>query len=227
MVGKVNEENPNYFAIIPASVRYDKSLSATSKLFYGEITALANKTGCCWASNKYFSELYAISERQVTRIISELEKNGYIEIEFIKKGVLVERRNIYLIDKNVATDRQKCQPLIDKNVQKPIDKNVGENNTSNINNTRNNNKKNSEKKPTLEEIKKYCEEKKLSVDANYFFTYFEEGEWIDSKGNKVKNWKQKILTWDRFNNPTPKKEPAKNYVTYTNNEKVDISECPF
>lgn len=142
----MSEENPNYFAVIPASVRYDKSLSANAKLFYGEITALANKNGCCWASNKYFAELYDISERQVTRIISELKKNGYIEVELIKKGVLVERRNIYLTDKNVVTNRQKCQSVVDKNVKKPIDKNVGENNTSNINNTRVNNTNNKSEK---------------------------------------------------------------------------------
>lgn len=49
--------------------------------------------------------------------------------------------------------------------------------------------------PTLEEIKKYIKEKQLSVDANRFYTYFTEGNWIDSKGNKVKNWKQKLITW--------------------------------
>ena len=31
-----------------------------------------------------------------------------------------------------------------------------------------------------------------------FFEYFETGNWIDSKGNKVKNWKQKLLTWNKY-----------------------------
>jgi len=53
-----------------------------------------------------------------------------------------------------------------------------------------------EKKPTLEEIQDYIIEKELNVDAKKFFDYFETGNWIDSKGNKVKNWKQKLLTWN-------------------------------
>ncbi len=53
-------------------------------------------------------------------------------------------------------------------------------------------------KPTLAEIQKYIEEKKLNVNAKQFFDYFEEGNWIDSKGNKVLNWKQKLLTWNKY-----------------------------
>lgn len=53
-------------------------------------------------------------------------------------------------------------------------------------------------KPTLEEIKEYIKDKNLNVNANDFFQYFEEGNWIDSKGNKVKNWKQKLLTWNKY-----------------------------
>lgn len=42
----MNEEcQINYYAIIPATVRYDNRLKPTEKLIYGEITALANKKG--------------------------------------------------------------------------------------------------------------------------------------------------------------------------------------
>lgn len=50
--------------------------------------------------------------------------------------------------------------------------------------------------PTLEEIKNYVSEKKLFVDPDKFFAYFQEGSWTDSNGNRVRNWKQKLLTWD-------------------------------
>ena len=40
------EENKiNYYAIIPATVRYDSELKPAEKLLYGEVTALANKNG--------------------------------------------------------------------------------------------------------------------------------------------------------------------------------------
>ena len=31
--------------------------------------------------------------------------------------------------------------------------------------------------------------------AQTFYDYFDAGEWVDSKGNPVLNWKQKFLTW--------------------------------
>ena len=58
--------------------------------------------------------------------------------------------------------------------------------------------------PTLEEIEKYVLEKKLQVDSKKFYDYFTEGNWVDSKGNKVKSWKQKLLTWNGYANTEQK-----------------------
>ena len=41
----------------------------------------------------------------------------------------------------------------------------------------------------------YAKEKGRVDLAEKFYQYFTEGKWVDSKGNKVKNWKQKFLTW--------------------------------
>ena len=50
--------------------------------------------------------------------------------------------------------------------------------------------------PTLEEVKKYCQERGNSVNPKKFFDYYSAGNWKDSKGNAVKNWKQKLLNWE-------------------------------
>ena len=47
------EIKPNYFAVIPANVRYDNELTEKEKLLYGEITCLSNKEGYCFALNNY------------------------------------------------------------------------------------------------------------------------------------------------------------------------------
>lgn len=52
--------------------------------------------------------------------------------------------------------------------------------------------------PTLEEVEKYCKERKNNVDAKKFFDYFTASDWVDSKGNPVRNWKQKIITWEGY-----------------------------
>ena len=54
--------------------------------------------------------------------------------------------------------------------------------------------------PTLEEVKAYCIEKGLSVNAERFLEYYQAGDWKDAKGNAVKSWKQKLLTWEKRNN---------------------------
>ena len=52
-------------------------------------------------------------------------------------------------------------------------------------------------KPTLDEIKAYCQERGNNVDAKAFFDYYDTGNWKDAKGKPVKNWKQKVITWER------------------------------
>ena len=96
----MNEESKNnYYAIIPATVRYNKDLKPNEKLLYGEITALANSKGFCFASNRYFAELYKVTIHTVSQWISHLEKLGYVNIELIKddKKEIKERR-IYISD---------------------------------------------------------------------------------------------------------------------------------
>ncbi len=51
--------------------------------------------------------------------------------------------------------------------------------------------------PTLDEVKAYVSERKSSVDPVRFWQYYDAGGWKDAKGNEVKNWKQKLLTWEK------------------------------
>ena len=69
-------EKPGYYAIIPAGVRYDKQLPQGAKLLYGEITALTNKNGYCWASNDYFAKLYSVSIGTIKSWLKCLEDNN-------------------------------------------------------------------------------------------------------------------------------------------------------
>ena len=120
----MNEENKiNYYAIIPATVRYSKELKANEKLLYGEITSLSNKNGYCYAQNRYFADLYGVSIETVSRWLSNLQKCGFIQIE-IKRNENKEviARYIYIVDipyrqKNQYPYHQKSQEGIDENVK--------------------------------------------------------------------------------------------------------------
>ena len=130
----------SYYAIIPANVRYDKELPPNAKLLYGEITALCNEKGYCWATNSYFSDLYKVHNKSISRLISQLEKKGYITIEMIMEGKEVKSRHIYIAPSNNNEDTypQKSVEGSNKNVTRGSNEIVTENTTS-FNTTNNTN----------------------------------------------------------------------------------------
>ena len=67
--------------------------------------------------------------------------------------------------------------------------------------------------PTLKEVQNYIFEKNLKVEAQEFYNYFSAGNWIDANGNQVRNWKQKLQTWNSYrkNNIQQKKKEYNNY----------------
>ncbi|MCO7185060.1 helix-turn-helix domain-containing protein [Tenacibaculum sp. XPcli2-G] len=114
---------PGYYAIIPAKVRYDNRLTPNAKLLYGEITALCNEKGFCWATNRYFSELYGVRIETISVWISSLEKCGHINTKIIyRKGTKhILNRYIEIYGEGIL-----------KNLNTPIEKILKDNNTSNL-----------------------------------------------------------------------------------------------
>jgi hypothetical protein len=56
------------------------------------------------------------------------------------------------------------------------------------------------KKPTLEEIKAYCEEKHSNIDPQAFFDYYNKIGWVYGKNKlPIKDWKACVSTWERNN----------------------------
>lgn len=54
--------------------------------------------------------------------------------------------------------------------------------------------------PTLGEVEAYCRERQNGVDPKKFYDYFTASDWVDSRGQKVRSWKQKIITWEGHSN---------------------------
>lgn len=120
------KEHPNYYAIIPVTVRYDTNLKSAERLLYGEITALANKNGYCFAQNKYFADLYNVTLISVSRWISHLQELGYIKTDVIRnENKEIISRNIYIVD--IPYYQKNQYPYIQKS-KEGIKKNVKDNN---------------------------------------------------------------------------------------------------
>lgn len=127
------KESASYYAIIPASIRYDKMLTPNAKLLYGEITALCNKEGYCWASNGYFANLYEVSNQAISKWINQLEKQGYVSIEYTRKGKEIVKRKVSITGLQVST---KADEGINKSLrryQQKLKENITLNST--VNNT--------------------------------------------------------------------------------------------
>ena len=111
-------DNPGFFAILPATVRYDRRLKPAEKIFYAEITSLAEKTGYCYASNAYFCPLYDTTERTVQRWVKHLQELGYVAVSYARDG---------------AANQRYISPLVglvpDVCAENHPDKNVTQNNT--------------------------------------------------------------------------------------------------
>ena len=204
----------SYYAVIPANVRYDERLPMGARFLYGEITALCNERGYCWAGNKYFADLYKVTDRTIRTWISSLITNGYIVSDLVYRGESKEVEARYLKVTEITPGRNFPDPMEEnfrtpgKNFPDPPEKNFLDNNT--VNNTLEyttiskdivvgqQQKQKKFQKPTVEEIEKYCVERKNGVNAIKFFNYYEANGWKVGK-NSMKNWKAAVRTWEQNN----------------------------
>lgn len=144
----MGEEKPSYFGIIPATVRYDKTLKANAKLLFSELTCLSEKDGYCYASNNYFAKLYEVDPSSISKWLKQLADKGYIKIEYKYNGKECTERKIFInTNAKGSAENQEgidiCQGVL-PNCQKGIDIRqegycqIAKENNTRVNNTSNN-----------------------------------------------------------------------------------------
>lgn len=190
----MGEEKPSYFGIIPATVRYDKSLKANAKLLYSELTCLSEKDGYCYASNNYFAKLYEVDPSSISKWLKQLADKGYIKIEYKYNGKECTERKIFInTNAKGSAENQEgidiCQEVL-PNCQGGIDIRQGgycqiakENNTR-VNNTSINNIYSPEKsKYVCNESVELCE-KLLNYckNENPHFSTTKKDKWTEDIG---------------------------------------------
>ena len=195
---------PNYYAVLISEVRYNQNLTPNAKLLYAEITALINMNGVCFAGNSYFANLYGKTKTTVSKWISELVKEGYIEISFTYKEGSKEIDNRYIRIIKGGIEEKDSTPLV---------KNLKDNTTIvNTNTTYSN------KKPSVQEIKDYCLERNNGIDAEQFFDFYESKNWFVGK-NKMKNWRAAVRTWEKRKQKTTTSKIDQQLDNYNNAKK--------
>lgn len=74
------------------------------------------------------------------------------------------------------------------------------------------------RKPTLKQVENYCKERKNTIDPETFFDYYESSGWVKANGQKVKDWKATIRTWE-------KNELGKKDKKYTPISRINFKEA--
>ena len=76
--------------------------------------------------------------------------------------------------------------------------------------------------PTVEEVRKYCNERNKGVDAQAFVDFYESKGWYVGK-NKMKDWKAAVRTWEHNRqNDSYGSRQGKEVTTYESESSVQL-----
>lgn len=178
------------FFICPEKWLTDKNIKAELRLLL-MIIGLSHKKGYCYASNDYFHKLFKIDKATISRQITKLINENYLDAEYSRSGCKVDERRLKLTNeksndlpndlrmtKTSTNECEKHQPTNDKNVK--------ENNI------------NIDIIPTLNEFLKYAKEKDSDFSEkrkNLILKYesWIEAGWKTGHNKYIKNWKATLL----------------------------------
>ena len=195
----MERNKPNYYGILPASVRYDTRLNPMAIILYSELTALSNKLGYCNAKNQYFAQLYGKHKTTISKWISALERYEHIKCDIKRDGKIVPERRIYPIARNATPIAADAPPLLHE-MQPPIARDATMNNTSN-NNTSNNNIDTPSKNLCILYIQEKVQDEDIDIEqfsidlAEDFVDYYESVGWTIGRGRKMKSWRHAMNRW--------------------------------
>ena len=132
-------------------------------------------------------------------VIKHWRLNNYLQNDRTKPTIYQkELKQLNTDNNNVYSLYTECIHSIEEN---SIDKNSIDNKERNIK------ERKVFKKPTLEEINKYCLERNNGINAEAFYDFYESKNWYVGK-NRMKDWKACIRTWEQRNKPKEEELPS-------------------
>lgn len=132
----------------------------------------------------------------------DLKPMAKIAFGFIKQDI--DRNNVKrneFIEKQISNGKKGGRPKNPKNPSLFLETQKSHNVNGNVNVNDNENENENEErkdksfsKPSVSDVISYFDEKGYSKDAAITaFEYYDSADWKDSKGNRVRNWKQKMI----------------------------------
>ena len=201
-----------WFITIQQEMRDHLGLKGNELIVFAFINGYSQEgQGCYYGGLANLQRVCGIASRQTAiDILKSLMAKGYI----VKSEQLFN--GVKMISYSVS-------PIIGQDVQK-MDKGCPENGHNNIGDININSLslKGSSRfqKPTIEEIRQYCQEKGYNVDAEQFFNFYESKGWVVGK-SPMKNWRAAVSTWNKREKEVPRrKRESRKESTFEHNLKV-------
>lgn len=162
-----------------------------------------------------------LSDKDMLSICKAYVQDVYEKFDKVD-GFYINKRMYEEAEKRSKYTESRRNNAKTKHMQKHMVKHM-ENENENINEVKIINKK----KPTITEVEDYFLEKGSTTEkAKQAFDYYEAGNWTDSKGKPVKNWKQKMLSvWinnSTFNNNFKKPTKMEMYADLFNRVSANL-----
>ena len=167
--------------------------------------------GCFYGSLSKLSSFCGIKSKTTTQNLlkSLVEKGAIIKSDEVRNGV---KFCSYTINQNWHGISK-----IDMGGISEIDTNNKE--YRNINNTLSNKGRSRFLKPSLEDIRSYCQERRNQVDPERFFNFYESKGWMVGK-SPMKDWKAAVRTWEQRPETRTTYQPQKKESVLEHNLKV-------
>lgn len=185
-----------WYITIQQEMRDQLGLKGNELIVFAFINGYSQEgQGCYYGSLANLQRVCGIASRQTAiDVLKSLMAKGYIvKTEQILNGVKVVSYSV--------------SPIIGQGVQK-MDMGCpesGHNKKGDININSLSIKSSRFQKPTIEEIRQYCQESRLDVDAEQFFLFYESKGWVIGK-SPMKSWKAAVCTWARRQKETPQRK---------------------
>lgn len=149
-------------------------------------------------NNPVWSFIKSQIDKEFESFNERCEKNSTISKNYWNQTKLNESERIPNESERITNDTERY-PKQEQEQEHKQEQEVKENKT-----------KEKTKKPTLEEVKDYCLERKNKVDAERFFDYYTSNGWKVGK-NPMKDWKATVRNWER--NTDKKEEDEDEHLT--------------
>ncbi len=205
---KIKDEN--YFQISGWMINR-LNLKGAMLLVYAIIYGFSQDGECEFkGSRQYLCDFIGVTKPTIDKALDDLCKKNFIikvsetynNVTFnkykINKGMLDFTTSKEILPPSKETLQGGGKETLQGGKETLPNNNINNNIENNIENKKEVYKEKSPRfiPPTLDEIKKYCDERRNLVDVERFYDFYQSKGWMVGK-NKMNDWKAAIRTWER------------------------------